>query len=476
VSVSGHSESPSAGGKEPRTTSIVRRSLVLAALYACLTLMLRITETGTLSLLLAHLGADTLPRTFLAISFLDIPFALLYVWVDRRVATRPLLAALAVLLAAITTVAMAFAGAHQGAGLFAAYLTAMVFNTLITIHWGAALLELFTVDESLRAVPVVYLGAHVGNLVAGLLLRHLAHPVGTEHLLVVVPLVACGGVVALTACASRLEEGRQWRQGGAVPRGAVSLREAVRSLGMLGTSSLLRAIAWTTAVMVLLRLVLRFLYGTGFEHAFPDPDDLTRFLGTYTIAASVAAVVLQVVVLPVLLRWLGVGRLNLLFSYFSAASLLASVVWPGLPAAVAGRFADNELKAAVKTPVSPLFYEALGEGRRKDGRAVILGVVSPLATIASSLLLVAATHARLSLPTIAGAGVGFSLAFIVLSHVQGRAYDAALADQLVRRHRAETGEDGALLDTVLARALRSDDRRLHDLALEVSRRRKPACG
>jgi len=223
--------------------------------------------------------------------------------------------------------------------------------------------------------------------------------------------------------------------------------------------------------MVLMRLALRYSYGAGFEQAFPETDDLTRFIGTYTTYAAIGGIALQVIITPRLLRWLGVGLLNAVYSWIVAGALALSAAVPGLPAAVVARMTDLDLKSALKTPLSPMFYEALGEKDRKDGRAIILGIVSPLASLVSSLMLIVLTTAGISAAWIAGAGALVGVGFIVASHVQGRAYRASLEALLVDWHREHGAGADPTLDEAIEAALASGDRRIGDMAREIRRRR-----
>jgi len=454
----------------PPPESIVSRVVLLGLVYSLLVLMLRSAEAASLSLFLEHMGFEKLPYTFLAISLVDIPLAFLYLRLARALPNRGLLSTLAVLLVACLGAARLLAGVHQSAGLFCAYMSSIALNTFIVIQWGVVLLDFFTVEESRRAFPLIYAGAHVGGFAAGLLLRHLAVPLGTANLLVVVPAGAALLACLLAGLSGRLREGRGWRQGerpGPPSRGL----EAFGKIRLLGSSPLLRAIAAATAVMVLLRLALRTCYGAGFEEAFPDSDDMTRFIGTYTIIASVAGIGLQVLLTPRLLTRLGVGIANVAYAGVVGATFLGLAVLPGLPSAIAGRAADLDLKNAIKTPLSAMFYEGLGEDERADARALILGVVSPLASLVSSLLLVAVTAGGIPPSWMAAAGCALSAVFIVLSHLQGSAYRRALALRILQWHRQRTGDGNASLEDALHAALRSDDRRISDMAREVSRLR-----
>lgn len=447
------------------------RVLVLTLLYSLVVLMLRSAEGASLSLFLEHMGVEKLPYTFLAISLVDLPLAFVYMKLSPRIPNRTLMAGLALLLIVCLGSARLLAGINQGAGLFMAYMAATIINTFMVIQWGVVLLDFFTVEESRRAFPLIYAGSHLGGFFAGLLLRNLALPLGSENLLLLVPGAAALAVAVLAALTGKLREGRAWRQGEAARRTILPL-SVFRKLGLLKASTLLRAIAAATAVMVLLRLALRYCYGAGFADAFPSPDDLTRFIGTYTMIASVAGIVLQVLATPALLRRLGVPLMNVVYSFAILASFLFSWISPGLAASIAGRFTDMDLKSAIKTPLSAIFYEAMGERRRSDARALILGVVSPLSSLASSLVLIAVAEGGISPYWIATAGSLVAVAFLVLAWLQGRAYRRSLQHLLLDWHRQQTGTGEATLEEAMRAGLHSDDRRISDMAREVRRSRR----
>lgn len=450
---------PQPGSREP----IAARVAILTAIHGLLVLMVRSAEGTSLSLFLGHLGVEKLPWTFLAVSLVDLPLAFVFMRLARAVPGRVLLSALALGLAACLGGARFLSSASPGAGLFSAYLVATVFNTFLMIQWGVVILDYFTIEESRTAFPVIYAGAQAGGFLAGLALRHLARPLGSENVLLVVPSAAALLAVALTAAAGRLREGRSLRQGESPPHGR-------SRIGLLRSSPLIRAIALATALMVLLRLAMRYCYGAGFAAHFDSPDDLTAFIGTYTMVASAAAIALQVLATPALLRRLGVATMNLAYSAALALAFVATSLYPGLLASVAGRFADTDLKGAVKTPLSAIFYEAIDPADRSDARAIILGIVSPVASIVSSLALVAVAEGGVPASWIAWAGMALSLAYLTVSFVQGRAYDRALADLLLGWFRSRGPGGEITVEKAVKEGLASPDRRVSDMAREVSRR------
>ena len=79
------------------------------------------------------------------------------------------------------------------------------------------------------------------------------------------------------------------------------------------------------------------------------------------------------------------------------------------------RLVENEFKAAIKTPVSNLFYAPLPASQRAAARALVLGFVVPAATIVAALLL------RSSL-SVASWGLPAALLFLTATIWQNRTY------------------------------------------------------
>jgi hypothetical protein len=287
--------------------------------------------------------------------------------------------------------------------------------------------------------------------------------------MVAVPAGACALLAVLLWLVGRMREGVTVREGEA-PQPALALgATAWRSLGMLRGSRLLQATAAATALMVLLRLALRWLYGTSFEQSCSSTDALTRFLGGYTMVASVFGVMLQVVATPHLLRKLGVARLNVAYGL----ALLGAFGWlaaaPSAMGGAAGRFTDTALKAAIKTPLSAIFYDALGVHERADARAVVLGIVSPVTSVVGSAALIWIAARPGWTEAAAWACVGASVGYVLLSAGQGRAYQRALRERLIRWARERASGPEPTVQEAISEALQSGDGRMADIAREVRR-------
>ena len=452
----------------PGAEPIRSRVLLLASTYACLVLMQRIAEATSLSLFIESIGADSLPLSYLAVSLVDLPLAFAYMHMAKRTSRRGMMVRLAGALVVALVVARLLVFVSPQAGMFAAYLSATTLSTFLVIHWGVLLLDVFSVDESRRAFPLVYAGAHLGSFAAGAAMRFLAGPLSSVNLLVVLPAGAFVAMAILLLAIRRLREGQDTGRETIPTPNAAPVAAAFQSLGLLRTSPLLRSIAIATSLMVLLRLGVRTLYGAELDSAFSSPDQTTRFLGTYTMVASVAGVLLQVLAIPRLLRWLGLGTLNLAYALAAFGSVLGLTVHPGLGAAAAARFTDMELKGAVKTPLSAMFYDAMLPEDRADARAIVLGIISPVASLGSSLVLVVLVTAGSAPVWLAWASCLVAIAYLLISLRQARAYQAALRAQLLAWAQRQGGAPMTMQEAITT-ARKSKEARWESLARAVQR-------
>ncbi|HJL22340.1 MAG TPA: hypothetical protein RMH80_08925, partial [Polyangiaceae bacterium LLY-WYZ-15_(1-7)] len=331
---------------------------------------------------LARVGADALPWVLVLRAGLSPLAAAVYARAGRR-ATAPVLAALAVLGGAVVATLPLTMGLGA-AGLIGAYAAHEIASSLLTMHWGVYLLDHLEGARARRAVAPVYAAARGGAALAGVALGLLVPALGARPVL-----VAAGALYLLLVPLAWLPR----RHAEAVPLALdpsepdeAPARGARRGWALLRRSPLLGALAAATVLLVLVRILLRYR-----QQAILDAlseGELVALLGWYAAGANVAGVALQLLITGRVLGRLGVGRTNLLYA---GATLLTHVglAFGGgqLGWALAARFADGELKHALKTPVSPLFYDAFWGADRVRARAFVLGAVSPAAQLAGALAL-----------------------------------------------------------------------------------------
>lgn len=388
--------------------------LFLWCLYLLFTAATQIGDGVAQTLFLKRVGVQLLPVMFAVKAALDIVVAMLYVPLAARLG-HPATLTLALALTGAGLLAL-WLPAGQGASLSypAIYAWNEATATLLKIHWGVLLLDCFPIDDARRTFPLIYTGARAGAVLGGVALTALALPLGPENLL------AVAAAVFLVAAALSLRVRRlSGAEGAPVNRESAAGRigNIRRGLSVGLRVPLLRAIAVSTLLMVVCRYALRYRYSAAFAASFGEAE-LAAFYGGYMVLANGASVALQLVVTSRLLVHSGITQTNLGYAAAVLVAFSALGLWPGLVTAVVARLVDNELKAAVKTPLSNLFYGVLEPRERAAGRAFILGLVVPLATAGASLLLFQRTALR-HLPLWGGA---LALLYVGATRAQNQAY------------------------------------------------------
>lgn len=392
-----------------------RKVLALWAVGVAYAAAIGVGENVAQALFADRVGAPALARLFLVKGVFDVAAAALYLPLTRGRSPRRVLEVALAIYAATMLLGRLTACSRAPASSYALYLGHECAGTILTIHWGVYCLDLFDAGAARRLFPLIFTAARVGGIAGGLALTHLAHPLGAENLLAVSAGLAGIGIVLA------------WRLRGGHEQPDAAVVEEAAGPALLATwrtawaSPLVRAIAVSTAAMVFLRYGLRLLSLDAFDTHFGDADQMAKFLGTYSSWANVAAIALGLLVTPRLIRWLGVGFVNTTYAVATAGAYGLLAVFPSLGAAVTARFVDSELKDALKTPLSALFYGAEAPRRRAEARAFVFGAVIPAATVTTSVIFEIATGTH-SARALVYAGLAVAAAFIAASAWQNRAY------------------------------------------------------
>ncbi|PIE19932.1 MAG: hypothetical protein CSA65_00355 [Proteobacteria bacterium] len=399
-------------------------------LYLLVSAGLQLADGVAQALLLKRGGLRLLPPVFAAKGALGMLLSAGYV---------PLAAALgprATLTVILTVSAAALGGSyalvHAGVSLAYPALYALVegAQTVFKIHFGVVLLACLPGHQGLSRVPLVYSGARAGALLGGVALV-LAEQLGTAPLLLgsVGALLIAAAVVATVPIST--ETGASAEGSDQVSTEAPSWRWLGRGWRDTLSSPLLRAIAVATTLLVIARHGLRYLYSATLAASF-DEARLAASFGVFVAAASVITGLLQAMVTPRLLAGVGLGVVNLAYAITVPATFALGWMLSPLAAAGAARLVESELKMAIKTPVSNLLYGGLAAVQRPAARALVLGVVVPLATgLVSGMLALLPKTTR-------SWGLAAGVLLVVATLAQNRSYRRALGEDGEVRPGAET--------------------------------------
>jgi len=438
------------------------------------------------SVFLSRVGADALPRTYLLKGLLDVLAAAIYLPIARGRKPGRVLSTTIGLYLLVVLGGRLLVSDGSAASAYALYVGHEAAWTVITIHWGVFVLDVFDASQARRLFPLLFAVATLGRVGAGALLAGFAGRVDVVDLLwVTIGLAAVAMALSLAHRgiardrATLLPEDHETAavpadDDGAEPPASRSLvaawREAARS-------PLVRAIAASTAAMVLVRYGLHMASMDRISaHFGGNETDIAAFLGTFTALANGASVLLALLVVPRLLHYFGPRVANLIYAGATVAASAALIAMPSLFTAASARFTHQQFKDALKTPLSTLFYGAEPAPLRAPSRAFIFGAVIPAATVVTAVTFELVSSWRV----IALIGLAMAVIFTGACAVQNQRWRQRLT-VLLRWKLARTPEPApartaeiaehlageSLASDELARGLASPDSRVRACAAEV---------
>jgi hypothetical protein len=412
------------------------RSVALVGLVATLyAAAVAVGDVVAQSIFIERAGADALPRIFLLKAGIDAVAAALYLPATRGRKPAAVLRLALVLYAAVVVGGRALVATRDGgAAATALYVAHECAWTVLTIHWGVYLLDVFDASQARRLFPILFGATRLGGALAGGILAASAVAIGADQMLHAAALLALLAAGASFLTATSTAAPATPLLGAAASEAAVDAEAAhATARGLRGwraalSSPLVRAIALSTASMVLVRYALRLVASGQLEVSFGgDENRIAAFLGRFDLVANIASAALGVLVLPRLLARAGAGAINLAYAVATAIAQAAAVIAPSLGSAALARFVEIPLKDAVKTPLSALFYGAERPAQRGPARALVFGAVIPAASIVSGVLLEMAGHSGAPLAVAGAIGLGAALLFTAASARQNHAWRAGLS-------------------------------------------------
>lgn len=399
--------------------------------YGTLAMMLQLGESLSMSLFLKRLGIQYLPMVYITVALLNILFSTLYTFIADRISNRSLFV-LIILLSGLGFLGVTLLSQTLESptlyGLF--FIIRETSFTLLILHFGLYVRDFYSSEDSERTFPVIYASGRIGGLCAGAALTLLASRIGTLNLTYLYPVLALLSIVLIYRVEAALPPRHQAKTPKKAHQNLWSLKQGwanfSEGLRFVKTSELLLAMSVATALFVVLRYFLNLEYSSWFSRIFTTEDSLTAFLGLFSSISLAVATGVQLVVTSRLVKTLGVGMINLLFSLTMGVSFWGLLLWPGLYTAMLARFIETELRMSLRNPVMNMFYNAVPDTMRARARAFTFGMVLPLATLVAGIFLFAIEGSQhLFLITVLGSIL--SLPFLYFSWRQAVAYDASKA-------------------------------------------------
>jgi AAA family ATP:ADP antiporter len=319
-------------------------------------------ETARDALFLAKVPASHLPWMFIAIAALSLVLASVQQRFSGRLGGR---AALTVWIAIAGLVTLAFwllLGSLGSSGVYALYIWSGVLTALVLVHFWTLLATLFSITQAKRVYGVIGAGSVIGALLGSGLAGALARVIPSQHLL----LASASGFLVTAVLPLRFT-----RQAAAAPLGAAEL-----TAGLVGHARFIarHPYARKVAFLMISATVCVTLADYLFKSTVADnvsKDELGAYLGTVAFVMNLISLVVQVGLVSLLVRRIGVSAALALLPILLIIFGIGMVAVGGLAAALAIKGADGSLRYSLHRTASELVFLPLGEDARRRTKAFI---------------------------------------------------------------------------------------------------------
>jgi HEAT repeat protein len=386
------------------------------------------------ALFLKRYGIEYLPIMYAVLSVVMAVASLAYAsYVDRIPSERmfvKMLGVLGILVAAIWGT-MAFTNAEWVYPAY--YLVYELASELVIVHTKLYVEQNFDSLQLQRLSAPMFASANIGKSVGGALLGVIVPIIQVSNVLLVwAALVAIP--ILLIVLRHRHVGISPFFVSGRKGRGVVkqSVEHVAQGLKFFQKTEMLRAASYALFFMVISFFILRYSVNRVLTETFPTEDKLAEFIGWISAVTGTVALLVQLLLTGRLMRRFGVKKVGLIFPSSAVLSFLALVVSFSLPAALIGIFSRDVIFPAVRKPSRMVFLHALPDYMMGRVNALSVGLVLPLALLATSGFLMLTQ--RLSEPTyfVVG-GMCSSLIYLYFRMRANRAYTPALLATLSHR-------------------------------------------
>lgn len=368
---------------------------------------------------LQYAGAEQVPLVFVAFAAVMVIASSLYASAARRVSLESLAAIASATAAILITAAwvLIVIGVTSPILAYALYcIVEMCFIFLPLTIWSVAN-QSYSAEEAERYMPPIAAFGLIGALIGGVISRSIVEFIGPYNTLPLA-IAGYGACVLLT------------RRGGVPERPAATSRR-VRTPRPLMAEPIVVTLTFLALPMFFLAYVIEFMYYSTIDQIVGNATDLSQFISTFGIVCSVAAVLSQVFLTPLLFRRLGVGTTAFVYpAALALGSLLAlgyalylgsrpvDAAAPSMWLAMfvlSARALDIVLYQSVYESTTNILYYAVPAQTRTRARSLIGGIMFPASVACSGLLLLSFKYFNQPMYNVAFAAIVVGFLVLVMA-------------------------------------------------------------
>jgi len=408
-------------GLEPRE---VRLLFLMGLLAGILVGTYTIAKVLRDALFIGEFGALSLPYAYIAVALTTAA----YVFLESRMAQRfPRFGARR--FTQYTAIACSLAAAvalprarHLTSGLF--YLWTSSQAMMLLPHFWALALDVWNSRRARRLFPLLGGCGLIGGLAGGALAAGSAKVLPQTGLIWLLPVLLLV-VRVLTAAV----EGRQAHRPETSPAAP-----ADSSWAIIRRSRYIKVLALALVLSVIISTLVDFQFKIFVQKMYPQPHDLTRFLGTFQAALNAVSLLLQFGATGWLLQRLGLGPSTGL----QPGTVLVFGTWAAITtggwAVVAMRWLQGVASLTLGKSSTEIYYAAIRPHERRRIKPALDTLIERWSdALVGAVLLVALRLLDVKVGVIVGATAAVAAIWLVVLYRLDRAYGRAFREAMSRR-------------------------------------------
>ena len=381
-------------------------------------------DVSSTSLLIAHLGPDTLPQVYMGSAIALIFAGLVIIPVVDRLDRSRLFSIVLAVFGFGLVVASRFAGQFPDVAYRGLYVGCFLMKGIVFLQFWLLAGDLLDLRQAKRLFPVLLGFSLVGGVAASIVASVVPRWLPTEYLL------TAAGVLLLAAIAPLRMIGLDVRRRRPAAPRALRLGDVWRGLRrdveFSFRTPLLRTISLFILLLALLSQVLDFLLGKAAHLQFTAPDgavaldSLTAFYAVMNAVVVGAGVLVQLLLANRVIGSVGVTRGELVAPVtFLGAFAAVGFVWLAGGGRIGSSFfmtlviskaVQKVLRISLVRTSTDLIYNAIADDRRGRAKAFKETLIEPLGVLLGGLFLLASTS--LPLQYVLGGATLLSVAFL----------------------------------------------------------------
>jgi HEAT repeat protein len=343
------------------------------------------------SLFLVYFGVQYLPVMYFANAAFLVLCSLGYTTLVDRIERGKFLAGVSLIFVASLVASRVILLGHPRWFFPVLYIEAQVVWYFSLMQFWTFAGDLFDTRQAKRLFPFLAVGALLGMIGVGLGSKKIVHAVGTENLLLVwAGLISIALVLGGVAYRKyrRIEEAHRIDPTVAAKATRLSELQKIKAgLNEVGREPLLRSMAGYILLMWTVYAIVDFCFSKSVRARYPNPNDLTTFLGIFVGVQGFLCLVIQLFFVRAVIARLGVGTTINFHPGFLLAGTASMGVAYGWGTVLGTKLGDASMLYTFSDSSYQLLYNPVPPDRRARVRGFIEGYIRPLSLAAAGGLI-----------------------------------------------------------------------------------------